>query len=263
MMSREFLYGSFCDPETFDPATVLEHAERYGFASQFVEGKRVLDIGCGSGFGSHILSTAGPREVVGLDISPTAIGLARRRTGNMPYLSFEIGNAYDDLASESFEIVICFELLEHLRHPERVIDNVSSALTNHGLLLASTPNRLARNPGTKLGDPIRNPNHIFEWSPDEFVTALKRRFPVVRLCGQRCMSTEQHARFAKSSANKLAIKLKPVVRAVRRTRLGRQLYDFLRSRVFVREIDHLSAEVQEIPPGTVPLNLIAVCYKAT
>ena len=86
--------------ERFGPGTTPEewclyghlHLQRYRFAMPYVGGKRVLDLACGTGYGSYALRTLGAREVAWVDLSEEAIAYARKnyaRTG----LSYEIGNA--------------------------------------------------------------------------------------------------------------------------------------------------------------------------
>src|SRR5438045_8289854 len=61
-------------PERFDPKLMhgrlieAEHVGRYWWVSAFVQGKRVLDAGCGTAYGSTILARAGADEVVCVDI---------------------------------------------------------------------------------------------------------------------------------------------------------------------------------------------------
>src|SRR5258705_11438377 len=55
------------------------HAQRYRFACQFVKGKRVLDAGCGVGYGARMLALAGASEVVAVDVSDEVLAEARTR----------------------------------------------------------------------------------------------------------------------------------------------------------------------------------------
>ena len=54
-----------------------EHVARYAFAARFARGRRVLDVGCGSGYGADVLAREA-REVLGIDIADDAIDYARR-----------------------------------------------------------------------------------------------------------------------------------------------------------------------------------------
>lgn len=57
---------------------MLSHKTRYEFASRFVEGKRVLDVGCGSGYGAQMLLDAGAKKVIGIDIDREALSFAKK-----------------------------------------------------------------------------------------------------------------------------------------------------------------------------------------
>src|SRR5258708_20869456 len=59
-----------------------EHEARYVFASRFVQGKRVLDVACGTGIGTQCLLNAGAQSCVGLDIDQLAVAYARAAYGN-------------------------------------------------------------------------------------------------------------------------------------------------------------------------------------
>ena len=60
-------------------ALFRHHEERYIFAGQYVRGKDVLDIACGTGVGASFLRGAGAHRVWGLDIDPDAISFAKAR----------------------------------------------------------------------------------------------------------------------------------------------------------------------------------------
>ena len=72
-------------PERFVPDAMrgqlvaAEHVARYTWASAFCSGRRVLDAGCGAGYGSELLNGAGASEVVAVDSSEAALQLAPRR----------------------------------------------------------------------------------------------------------------------------------------------------------------------------------------
>src|SRR5208337_4385431 len=74
-------------PDGFMPPWVrYQHLERYRWAAKFVAGKRVLDVACGTGYGTALLANAGAAQVDGFDIgtgtfAPTSI---RRSSPNWP-----------------------------------------------------------------------------------------------------------------------------------------------------------------------------------
>ena len=80
------------------------------------------------------------------------------------------------LPPESFELVVCFEVLEHVSVPERVLDELARVLAPGGVLAVSTPNRDRYVPG--------NPHHLHELDPAELEAALRERFAHVRLLRQ-------------------------------------------------------------------------------
>ena len=65
------------DPRTHNKLETLDHYARYVFASQFVPGKRILDIACGFGYGAKLLRGAGACHVVAIDNSEEAIIMRR------------------------------------------------------------------------------------------------------------------------------------------------------------------------------------------
>ena len=91
-----------------------EHVARYAFASGFAEGKRVLDAGCGAGYGSAELAQTA-LQVTGFDIAPDAVEYARS-TYPLPNLLFAAASCTaTPFPPNSFELVVAFEVIEHLR----------------------------------------------------------------------------------------------------------------------------------------------------
>jgi len=164
------------------PEIHYEHLQRYSFALPLVAGKRVIDLGCGEGYGSFLLARTAA-SVVGLDIDPAAIGHARGRYGYLQKnLSFIKGSmtAVPVPETEHFDVAVCFEVLEHIDDHERLLAEVKRLLTPGGVLVISTPNR--RVYSDKTG--YRNPYHVKELYFDEFEQLLRPRFREVRLFGQ-------------------------------------------------------------------------------
>jgi SAM-dependent methyltransferase len=157
-----------------------EHLARYSWIAAGAKGKRVLDAGCGTAYGTESLARAGAAEVTGVDRARAVLEVARPRmpqgvtlqAADLEELPFEDG---------SFDLVVCFEVLEHLENPEAGLDELARVLAKDGLLAISSPNRDVFPPG--------NPHHIHEYTPAELGDSLARRFANVRLLRQHAWYT--------------------------------------------------------------------------
>ena len=133
--------------ERFDPSThgsslmAVEHLVRYQSVASIVRGKRVLDIAAGSGWGSRLLLEAGAAEVIGVDIEPTAVESASAVYGNADDISFRVGDllALDDDLGQ-FDLIVCFETLEHVTDSVAAIRSLKNRLAPDGTLVCSVPN---------------------------------------------------------------------------------------------------------------------------
>lgn len=156
-----------------------EHVSRYAFAGALAAGRDVLDAGCGSGYGSDLLAGRGARSVLGVDVSAEAVGYARA-TYRRPNLSYGVMSVTElALPDRSRDLVVSFEVIEHLHEQERLVDEAARVLRDDGLFVVSTPNRLVYRKGL-----APNPYHARELSAGEFRDLLGRRFPQVRLFSQ-------------------------------------------------------------------------------
>jgi SAM-dependent methyltransferase len=168
--------------ERFDPDLMggslleAEHLARYRWAGALVEGKRVLDAGCGTGYGSELLAREGAGEVVGVDVDADVIDAASRSDSHdATFAVADLRELPADLGE--FDVVVCFEVLEHIGEPEVALDSLASVLRPGGLLVVSSPNRDVYPPG--------NPFHEHEFTPEELAEALSARFAHVRLVRQQ------------------------------------------------------------------------------
>jgi SAM-dependent methyltransferase len=124
----------------------IHHLGRYHWARKVLaqrEPKRILDIACGSGYGSFLLATALPEAVVvGADYDVRAIDLARATyaADNLQYLTADITRwTTDEKALGEFDVVVSFDTIEHLLHREVALLRICENLSDDGCLFLSTP----------------------------------------------------------------------------------------------------------------------------
>jgi ubiquinone/menaquinone biosynthesis C-methylase UbiE len=174
------------EPGENDGKCYLEHVGRYEFASLSAQGKDVLDVACGTGYGAPILIAAGAKSYRGVDISAEAIGIAESRYKVSPKISFMLGDAsrLDGIEDGTIDVVVSFETIEHLAHPRRFLAGLRRVLAARGTLIVSTPNRAVRDPGGNLSSTPANPFHLREWNTSEFTQLLREFFTVERVFGQ-------------------------------------------------------------------------------
>lgn len=138
---------------------------------------RVLDIGCGEGYGADLLARRS-RLCVALDRDPAVVAAAARKYAR-PGLAFAVADAGQlPFRPASFDAVWSVEVIEHLRDPAPYLDEVQRVLRSGGLYFLSTPNRPVYSPTG-----VMNPFHFREYDADELGALLSKRFPRVDIQG--------------------------------------------------------------------------------
>jgi len=163
------------------------HTTNYIFARQFVQGKIVLDVGCGFGFGCDYLAKSRARYVIGIDISNDAVKFAKTRY-NASNLDFIVMDAnHLGFKDSSFDVITSFEVIEHMYNAKKCLFEMWRVLKTDGVAIISTPNKNISSPG--LRKPIL-PFHIHEFYPNELYSLLTQYFKKVEVLGKKISNEE-------------------------------------------------------------------------
>lgn len=151
------------------------HVVAYRLAATLVQGARVLDAGCGEGYGCEILSEAAA-SVIGVDLEDEVI---RRASARYPDANFQTANLVKlPFEDGSFDAVVTFQVIEHMHTPQEFLAECARVLAPGGTLILSTPNRLTFSP-----EGVRNPFHAFEFAPADMRATLAQQFSRFELRG--------------------------------------------------------------------------------
>ncbi len=261
--------SSFADghPERIAPGDGLwdkclaEHQQRYDFAAaRLVAGARVLDAGCGVGYGTALLADRGACIAIGVDIAADALDVARTRFDreNIRWIREDCVELKEAGGQGPFDLIVNFENLEHVGDPGRFLDRVAILLAADGTFLVSTPNRLAMNRlhGSPPDAPVANPFHEIEFSEPELRDLLSARFESVVFYHQTLDPPE---RFLYEPILAL-LWSNPFARA------GRWIQRKFRGRHIAEEVEDLLPPrthriVAENPGGHLGITMIAECRR--
>lgn len=157
--------------ERFTPECVreiwYEHYHRYAFSKNLVKDKNVLDAACGEGYGSNLLSQYATK-VTGLDIDANTIDHAKKRYQRKNLKFIQASCIKLPFESDSFDIVISFETLEHLEQQKEMLSEFNRILKSNGLLIISTPDKKHYSDATGFV----NEYHVKELYKEEFKSLL-------------------------------------------------------------------------------------------
>ena len=171
------------------------HLVVYEWIGARIAGLQVIDMACGEGYGSEVLSRSAA-EVLGVEANPDAYEHARLRY-RRENLRFERGVVETHGTESSYGAVVFLQTIEHVHDPEAVLKHFRSILAPGGVAYISTPNVLTlAPPGAAKSD---NPWHLKEYRAHELRELCNSAFEDVELLGLF------HAR--KLRGHELALKL--------------------------------------------------------
>ena len=151
---------------------LARHRAAYVYANRNARGARLLDLGCGTGYGTAELadSLSGKIAIFGLDRVPPADS-SRRENAN--FLRADLAGI--PLADASFSTIVSFQVIEHLEDPGPYLAAIARLLEPDGSAYLTTPNRLT-------SDGV-NPWHVHEYEAEELRGTLGRHFDEVEMLG--------------------------------------------------------------------------------
>jgi len=170
-------------PDSPDAPTFQHHLARYEFLLPMIRpSDDILETGCGTGYGSRMMSDRS-RSVVAIDYSVAALEYARERYSapNLTYLTMNCQRL--EFADACFDLVVSFEVFEHLEAPEDYLRECRRVLRPGGRLVLSTPNR------SSWDIHMRSIGAAYEYHVNMVdLRGLKRQlgefFPRVEICSQ-------------------------------------------------------------------------------
>jgi SAM-dependent methyltransferase len=232
---------------------LARHRVAYKVAQGHATDGWVLDLGCGSGYGTAALSHAAA-HVVGLDrVAPDS--KQRGSAGHFVRANLE-GIPF---AKRSFALVVSFQVIEHLEDPGFYVATIAELLRPDGVALITTPNRLT-------SDGV-NPYHVHEYVSDELAACLAAGFESVEMRGVNTSERVREVLAARSRRIRRIMRLDPLGL---RNRLPRGLIEWLFARFadMVRNPepapDTESFGSRDFPVGEAGddcLDLLAICRR--
>lgn len=167
--------------ETKADDAFFEHTMRYpdiaGVIAQ-LHPRRLLDVGCGSGYLAKLLKVCIPGLVIhGVDVSTVALERARNHADQV--WPVDLDKADLPVPSAHYDTVACVEVLEHLYDPDHALREIARVLVPGGYAVVTVPNlaywryRLALLRG-RVPQPAVDPRHLHQFDQQLLAETLLR-----------------------------------------------------------------------------------------
>jgi len=168
-------------PENLSSLEFIRNLTTYVAARRIVAGKTVADVGCGTGHGAWLLAKSGAERVAALDTDEARIRQVAGLCTRVENFSASVMDAQRlEFEDHSFQVITCFEVIEHVPRPGMLLSGVRRVLAGDGVALLSTPNRTVR----LL--PLQRPwnrQHMREYTASAFHRVLAKHFPSLAILG--------------------------------------------------------------------------------
>lgn len=146
------------------------HVVAYRHVTPLAADARVLDAGCGEGYGLALLRDAGARHVTGADLDTATVDHARRRYGGdrVDVVECELMNL--PLADAAIDLTVSFQVIEHVHDVPGYLASLRRVTRPGGHVVLATPNRLTFTPDSDV--PV-NPFHVREFTAAELAAEVE------------------------------------------------------------------------------------------
>jgi ubiquinone/menaquinone biosynthesis C-methylase UbiE len=141
----------------------------------------LFDAGCGEGFVARYLSQYQPElQLAGMDIDGGVLAVAQLLNDGGSFVQGDVGRL--PVQDDTYELVLCNEVLEHLRDPEQALREVKR-ITRHYSMFSVPREPHYRLANITIGANLRrwgdDPDHHQRWTRKQFVRFLERQFEVI------------------------------------------------------------------------------------
>lgn len=150
-----------------DKPVFMRQLFAYEQAAKEISGE-VLEIGCGEGYGIKLLAPHA-KKYIAID---KHIPSNQENFKNIEFIQLEVP-ALNGLQTNRFDVVICFQLIEHIQDDKTLLSEIFRVLKPGGKLLLTTPN--------KVMSLTRNPYHMREYQSEEFRKLIGSYFEISKI----------------------------------------------------------------------------------
>ena len=157
----------------------IEHLHRYALAKNYIKNKIVLDIACGEGYGTNLLSE-NASFVYGVDIDRETVEKAKIKYTKENIQFLEGNTSAIPLNDNSVDVVISFETLEHHDKHDEMMLEITRVLKPNGVLIISTPDKLFYSDERNY----KNEFHVKELYKEDFCFLISKYFKKQQLLSQ-------------------------------------------------------------------------------
>jgi 2-polyprenyl-3-methyl-5-hydroxy-6-metoxy-1,4-benzoquinol methylase len=148
------------------------------------DASRILDFGCGSGYGAGYLATLG-KDVCGADISQEAVNYAADLYPAARFVCTSLDKPLEEnpalrQCGLGWDAVISFEVIEHVEDSMNFVRNAAAMVADNGVALIGSPNRLT----SFEFNPTYTEDHVHEFTPYQLDQLCRMYFHSVELVGE-------------------------------------------------------------------------------